>query len=50
MGDKRYEEVLDMIESYGFERILEDSGMKQADVLLLLDELGFVELEMYDDE
>jgi len=48
--DKSYEEVLDMIEAYGFERILEDGEMKKPDVLMLLDELGFLELEMYDDD
>jgi len=47
---ERYEEILDMIEAYGFERILEDAGMKQADVLSILDELGFVDLEIYEDE
>lgn len=50
MVDKSYEEVLDMIEAYGFERILEDGEMKKPDVLMLLDELGFLELEMYDDD
>tara|TARA_X000001382_G_C3141047_1_gene169588 strand:- start:723 stop:884 length:162 start_codon:yes stop_codon:yes gene_type:complete len=48
--DKTYEEVLDMIEAYGFERILEDGEMNKSDVLLILDELGFIELEMYDDD
>jgi hypothetical protein len=50
MGDKTYEEILDMIEAYGFERILEDNDMKHTDVLSLLDELGFIELDMYDDD
>jgi len=48
--DKTYEEVLDMIEAYGFERILEDGEINKPDVLLILDELGFIELEMYDDD
>lgn len=50
VADKTYEEVLDMIEAYGFERILEDGEMNKPEVLMLLDELGFLELEMYDDD
>ena len=50
MRDKTYEEVLDLIEAYGFERILEDGDMDKPNVLMLLDELGFIELEMYEDD
>ena len=50
MRDKTYEEVLDLIEAYGFERILEDGDMSKPNVLMLLDELGFLELEMCDDD
>ena len=42
--------MLDMLEAYGFDRILEDSNTDKASVLLVLDELGFIELEMYDDD
>lgn len=50
MSERTYEEVLDMIEAYGFERILEEGNMREPDVLLLLDELGFIDLEFYEDE
>lgn len=48
--DKSYDEVLDLLETYGIERILEDSQTDMPSVLMVLDELGFVELEMYDDD
>lgn len=50
MRDKTYEEVLDLIEAYGFETILTDNNIKQAEALMLLDELGFLDLEMYEDD
>lgn len=48
--DRSYDEVLDLLETYGIERILEDSNTDMPSVLMVLDELGFVELEMYDDD
>lgn len=48
--DRSYDEVLDLLETYGIERILEDSQTDMPSVLIVLDELGFVELEMYDDD
>lgn len=48
--DRSYDEVLDLLETYGIERILEDSQTDMPSVLMVLDELGFVELEMYDDD
>lgn len=48
--DKSYDEVLDLLETYGIDRILEDSQTDMPSVLMVLDELGFVELEMYDDD
>jgi len=48
--DRSYDEVLDLIETYGIERILEDSNTDMPSVLIVLDEIGFVELEMYDDD
>ena len=43
-----YEEVLDMVEAYGFERILEDFHMDEVGVLLILNELGFINIEEYE--
>ena len=48
--DRSYDEVLDLLETYGIERILEDSNTDIPSVLIVLDEIGFVELEMYDDD
>ena len=48
--DRSYDEVLDLLETYGIDRILEDSQTDMPSVLIVLDELGFVELEMYDDD
>lgn len=48
--DRSYDEVLDLLETYGIDRILEDSRTDMPSVLMVLDELGFVELEMYDDD
>ena len=50
MRERSYEEVLDMIEAYGYERILEDFYIDKVDVLLILDELGFISIEEYDDK
>lgn len=50
LRDRSYEEIVDLIEAYGFERILEDSHMDKAFALSVLDELGFIELEMYEDD
>ena len=38
-----------LLETYGLERILEDSETDLASVLLILNDLGFIYLEMYDD-
>ena len=48
--DRSYDEVLDLLETYGIDRILEDSQTDMPSVLMVLDELGFVEWEMYDDD
>jgi hypothetical protein len=48
--DRSYDEVLDLLETYGIDRILEDSQTDMPSVLIVLDELGFVELEMYEDD
>ena len=48
--DRSYDEVLDLLETYSIDRILEDSQTDMPSVLIVLDELGFVELEMYEDD
>lgn len=50
MRDRTYEEVLDMIEAYGYERILEDFQTDKVNALMILDELGYVDLEVYEDD
>ena len=47
--NKRLEHITELIELYGLERILEDSQITLAEVLDILDELGFVYLDQYDD-
>ena len=46
---KRLELITELIELYGLERILEDSQITLAEALDILDELGFVYLDQYDD-
>jgi len=50
LRDRTYEEVLDMIEAYGYERILEDFQTDKVNALMILDELGYVDLEVYEDD
>lgn len=42
-------EIEDILERYGLDRILEDNQMTLTEVLDLLVDLGYLELEMYDD-
>lgn len=42
-------DVEGLLETYGLERILEDSETDLASMLLILNDLGFIYLEMYDD-
>lgn len=44
------EEVTEILEAYGLERILEDHHMDLPFVLDLLNELGYINLEQYIDE
>ena len=48
--DRSYDEELDLLETYGIDRLLEDSQTDMPSVLIVLDELGFAELEMYEDD
>lgn len=40
-------EIEDLLDKYGLERILEDSGLVIADVIDILEETGFIDLEQY---
>ena len=42
-------EVWELLETYGLDRILEDNETDLASILLVLNELGFSYLEMYND-
>jgi hypothetical protein len=43
-------EVYEILEKYGLERILEDNNMTLVEILDLLCDLGFLELDMYLEE
>lgn len=47
--NKRLEHITELIECYGLDRILEDHHITLPEVLDILDELGFLHLDMYDD-
>ena len=40
-------EINEILDAYGLEMILEDSGLVIADVVDILEELGFIDLEQY---
>ena len=42
--------IYDCLERYGLDRILEDNQITLLDCLDILEELGFICLEMYEDE
>lgn len=42
-------EVWELLETYSLDRILEDNETDLASILLVLNELGFIYLEMYND-
>ena len=37
------------LKNYGFQHILSDYGLKEEEVLQILDDLGYINLEAYDD-
>jgi len=43
-------EIEDLLDRYGLYRILEDSGLVMADVIDILEELGFIDLEQYQND
>lgn len=47
MNKQRIEE---MVEAYGLERLLEDNQMTLVDMLDIMENLGYLELEMYEEE
>jgi len=48
--NKRLEHITELIERYGLDRILEDHQITLPEALDILDELGFVCLDIYDDD
>lgn len=44
------DEVEFILEKYGIDRILEDAQMTLVDVLSLMNELGYVYLDQYEEE
>lgn len=47
--NKRLDHITELIECYGLDRILEDAQITLPEALDILDELGFICLDMYDD-
>jgi hypothetical protein len=50
MSDYNKKKILNLIETYGFEEILIRFNLTEWKVLEILDELGYVFLEHFDDE
>jgi len=44
----RKEEVEYILEAYGLDRILEDNQMGLVDILEILNDLGYIDLEQYE--
>ena len=44
------EEVEYILEAYGLDRILEDNQMELVDILDILNDLGYLDLEQYYDD
>lgn len=47
--NKRLDHITELIDLYGLDRLLQDSQITLAEAMDILDELGFVCLEQYDD-
>lgn len=50
MSDVTKKQIKDLIETYGFEEILAQFNLTPWKVLELLDDLGYIFLEEYDNE
>jgi len=46
----KLEEIENILERYGLERILEDNRVSLVEIVDLLVDLGYLDLEMYEDE
>jgi len=46
--NKRLAHITELIDLYGLDRLLEDSQITLAEALDILDELGFLHLDLYD--
>lgn len=44
------EEIEELLDSFGFDQILDDFELSEADVLIILDELQMINLDGYLDE
>lgn len=44
------EEVEYILEAYGLDRILEDNQMELVEILEILNDLGYLDLEQYENE
>ncbi len=44
------EDIKDILDKYGLETILQDAGLKEWEVLEVLHDRGFIDLEAYLDE
>lgn len=43
------DDITDLLDKYGIERILEDNQWKLCEILEILEELGYIHLDMYTD-
>lgn len=43
------QQVMDLIEAQGLDFILQDNQLTESKVLLLLDELGYINLDQYEE-
>ena len=41
------DDITDLLDKYGIERILEDNQWKTYEILEILEELGYIHLDMY---
>lgn len=43
------DDITDLLDKYGIERVLEDNQWKLCEILEILEELGYIHLDMYID-